>query len=131
MKRAIIVHGWDGFPENHWFPWLKKKLEEINFQVIIPAMPDPETPKIEPWVSQLKKAVGKVDQDTFLIGHSIGCQTIMRYLEQLSPSIKIGGILFVGGWITLTPTVTEKEESYQIAKPWLKTPLDWKKIKSH
>ncbi len=131
MKRVIMVHGWEGFPENHWFPWLKKKLEEMDFQVITPQMPDPATPKIETWVAQLKKVIGKADQDTFFVGHSIGCQTIMRYLEQLSPSVKIGGILFVGGWITLTPTVTEEKESYQIAKPWLKTPLDWKKIKSH
>lgn len=131
MKRAIIVHGWDGFPENHWFPWLKKKLEEINFQVIIPQMLEPGTPKIETWVSSLKKITGKADQDTFFVGHSIGCQTILRYLEKLQPNIKIGGILLVAGWVNLTPTVTEDEESQKIAKPWLKTPIDWKKIKSH
>lgn len=131
MKRAIIIHGWDGFPENHWFPWLKKKLEEMNFQVIIPAMPTPGTPKIETWVSAIKKVIGKADQDTFFVGHSIGCQTIMRYVEQLQPDLKIGGMLLVAGWVNLTPTVTADPESYQIAKPWLKTPLDWKKINSH
>ncbi len=131
MKRAIIVHGWEGFPENHWFPWLKNKLEEMNFQVIVPQMPEPGTPKIETWIAQLKKVTSKVDKDTFFVGHSIGCQTILRFLENLPAETKIGGVLFVGGWVNLTPTVTEDQESYIIAKPWLKTAINWKKVKSH
>ena len=131
MRRVIIVHGWDGFPENHWFPWLKKKLEEKNFQVIVPQMPDPENPKIETWVAHLKKIVGKPDRETFFVGHSIGCQTIMRYLEQLQPETKVGGVLFVGGWINLTPKAMGDEESKNIAKPWLKKGIDWRKVKLH
>ena len=22
-KRAFIIHGWDGYPDEGWFPWLK------------------------------------------------------------------------------------------------------------
>ena len=28
MKRVFIIHGWEGHPENAWFPWLKKELEQ-------------------------------------------------------------------------------------------------------
>ena|SRR3989344_5779709 len=131
MKRAIIVHGWDGFPENHWFPWLKNKLEEKNFHVIVPQMPDPGNPKIEPWVSSLKKVVGKPDQETFFVGHSIGCQTILRYLEKIHPETRVGGVLFVGGWVNLNPKAMEDGESKSIAKPWLIKNIDWKKVKLH
>ncbi|MBI2668482.1 serine hydrolase family protein [Candidatus Woesearchaeota archaeon] len=131
MKRAIIVHGWDGFPENHWFPWLQKKLEEKDFHVVVPRMPDPENPKMETWVPFLKRVIGKPDQETFLVGHSIGCQTIVRYLEQLPSEIKIGGVLLVGGWVNLTPKATADEESKNIAQPWLKKIIDWKRVKSH
>ena len=131
MKRAYMIHGWGGFPENHWFPWLKKKLEEKKFQVIAPQMPDPENPKIETWVPYLKKIVGKPDQETFFVGHSIGCQTILRYLEQLPPEIKVGKVLFVGGWVNLTSKATEDKNSKNLAKPWLKKSIDWKKVRLH
>ena len=28
MKRAFIIHGWDGYPAEGWFPWLKRELEK-------------------------------------------------------------------------------------------------------
>src|SRR3989344_1578451 len=69
MKRVIIVHGWDGHPEEGWFPWLKDKLEKKEFQVQVPTMPKPGEPKINLWVSRLAKVVGNVDKNTFFVGH--------------------------------------------------------------
>ena len=80
MKRAIIVHGWDGFPEEAWFPWLKRELEARGFTVDVPQMPEAATPKIDLWVPALAQAVGAPDVELVLIGHSIGVQTILRYL---------------------------------------------------
>lgn len=128
MKRAIIVHGWDGFPENHWFPWLKRNLERMGFQVIIPAMPNPSEPKIETWVPYLKKTVGKLDQKTYFIGHSIGCQTILRYLEKENFNGKIPAVILVAGWFYLDNI--EDEESKEMAYPWINTPINFEKVKS-
>jgi len=125
MKRIFIIHGWDGNPKNHWFPWLKKELEKLNFEVIIPKMPDTKNPKINSWVDYLKKVVDKVNQETFFVGHSIGCQAIMRYLEKIGD--KIGGCVFVAGFFNLPFLETEEEK--KIAKPWLKTPINTNKIK--
>ena len=66
-KRIFIIHSWDGYPEEGWFPWLKQELTEKGFQVQIPAMPEPAEPKIEAWVSHLAKVVGDVDENTFLL----------------------------------------------------------------
>jgi predicted alpha/beta hydrolase family esterase len=129
MKKVIMVHGWDGNPKNSWFPWLRKKLEEKRFEVIIPAMPDSENPKIEPWVSKLNEVAGKIDEDTFLIGHSIGCQTIMRYLQDQPEGSRVGGIIFVAGFFNLEKDIFETKEEEEIAKPWLETPIDAEKIK--
>ncbi|MDO8657068.1 MAG: DUF1749 domain-containing protein [Nanoarchaeota archaeon] len=128
MKRVIIVHGWGGFPKNHWFPWLKMKLEEIGLEVIIPKMPDSEKPTIQKWVSHLKKVVGKVDKNTFFVGHSIGCQTIMRYLETMEDKNKVGGIIFVAGFFNLPFLQTNAEK--KIAKPWLETAINTNKIRT-
>lgn len=127
MKKVIIVHRWDGTPENDWYPWLKKELENKGFQVIVPEMPNTSEPKIEEWIAHLKKAIGKVDIDTHFIGHSIGCQTIMRYLATLPKKTKVGNVIFVAGWFNLNNL--ENEEVKKIAKPWLETPIYFIKVK--
>lgn len=129
QKRVFIIHGWDGYPDEGWFPWLKKELEQKGFQVHVPAMPEPAEPKIEAWVSHLSKIVGNVDENTFFVGHSIGCQTILRYLENLPVDKKVGGVAFVAGWFTLMNLKTDEEK--EIAKPWLGTPFDFEKIRQH
>lgn len=125
-KRVFLVHGWAGNPENCWFPWLRKELEARNIEVFTPKMPDPENPQIETWVPFLKKEVGNVNEDTYFIGHSIGCQTIMRFLEGLDE--KVGGIIFVAGFFNLPFLETEEEKD--IARPWLETPINTDKIKN-
>src|SRR3990167_2910856 len=123
MKRVIIVHGWDGYPEEGCFPWLKKEFEKENFQVLIPAMPDPINPKIETWVPYLRDHVLVPDEETYLIGHSIGAQTILRYLESLPENAKIGGAVFIAGWINLTDEAYEDDNDIEIGRPWLETPI--------
>lgn len=44
-KRVFIVHGWDGYPEEGWFPWLERELEARGFEVHVPALPDASTPR--------------------------------------------------------------------------------------
>jgi hypothetical protein len=130
MKRVFIIHGWGGYPKEGWFPWLKKELEKKGFKVEVPAMPETAYPKINAWVSHLKKIVGAADEETFFVGHSIGCQTILRYLETIK-SKKIGGAVLVAGWVHLTAAALETEEEKKIAKPWLETPIGWNEIKKH
>lgn len=127
MKRVFVVHGWGGHPEEGWFPWLKKELENKGCEVFVPAMPNPAEPKIETWVPFLSQLVGIPDANTFFVGHSIGCQTIIRYLETLPEDVKIGGAVFVAGWYNLRNLETEKEK--RIAGPWVNTPRNDEKIK--
>ncbi len=131
QKRVFIIHGWDGHPDEGIFPWLKQQLETKGYQVFNPSMPDPLNPQIDSWVSHLKKQIGVPDNNTVLFGHSIGTQTILRYLESLNEEEKICGAVFLAGWIHLTDEAYETKEDADIAKPWLDTPLDWEKIKSH
>lgn len=125
MKKVIIIHGWGGHPEEGWFPWLKKELEAKGHKVEVPSMPNSENPIIEDWVAHLAKTVGKPDKDTYFVGHSIGCQTILRYLETLDGDT-LGGAVFVAGWFNL---LNMEDEEGPIAKPWLETPIDLMKVK--
>lgn len=126
MKRVFIIHRWSGGPHDDWRPWLKSKLEEQGYEVIVPKMPDTEEPVIEKWIEYLKNIVGEVDAHTYFIGHSIGCQAILRYLETITQ--KVGGAVFVAGWFKLENL--EDEETEEIAKPWTDNFIDLEKIKS-
>lgn len=126
-KKVIIVHGWEGHPENCWFPWLKNELIKRDFEVIIPKMPNSEKPEIESWCNFLKENTGEIDGDTYFVGHSIGCQTIMRLLETFEEDKKVGGLIFVAGFFNLPFLETNEEK--EIAKPWLEIPINTDKIK--
>lgn len=125
MKKVFIIHGWGGNPDSDWLPWLKIELEKIGYQVVVPEMPNTEVPVIEKWVNHLASIVGKLDKDIYFIGHSIGCQTILRYLETINTPI--GGAIFVAGWFDLENL--ENDEVEEIARPWLTTPIDVIKVK--
>jgi len=46
MKKVLIAHGKEGYPEEGWFPWLKLQLEEKGFTIFVPQLPDAEKPRI-------------------------------------------------------------------------------------
>lgn len=130
-KRAFLIHGWDGTPEHGWFPWLKNKLEEQGFEVIAPQMPEANAPRIYNWVPKLAELVGEANDQTYFIGHSMGCQTIVRYLETLPENTTVGGAVFVAGFLSSLTNLEDEEEVRDVAKHWLETPLDLADVKSH
>ncbi len=131
MKRAFIIHGWEGFPEEGWFPWLKRELESKGFQVEVPQMPDAANPRIFNWVPKVAEVVGVPDENTYLIGHSMGCQTIARYLETLPEGVRVGGVAFVAGFFNGLSGLEDDAEVWDVRNHWLDTPIDLAKVKFH
>lgn len=123
MKRAIIIHCWEGYPEYCWYPYARRELEKLGFQVEVPQFPETEKPQLTKWLPYLQSIVGEPDGELFLIGHSVGCATIMRYLESLPAGKKIGGVVFVAGYIG--------DLGYEELKNFFETPVNFQKIKSH
>lgn len=134
-KRVFIIHGWDGYLEECWFPWLTKNLTAKGFEVFMPQLPNPEHPRIHTWVPKIAEVVGSPDENTYFVGHSMGCQAIIRYLETLPHTTKIGGAVFVGGFLTrLTGLEEEIKEDPDVAeteKHWLNAPINFEKVKRH
>lgn len=130
MKRVFIVHGWSDTPQGSWFPWLKQELVKRGYEVHVPAMPDSDHPAIDTWVPFLRHAVSQADAHTYFVGHSIGCQTILRYLATLPATTVVGGVVMVGGWVTLKPEALEDDEAVAIGEPWLQRPLQWPIIRA-
>lgn len=132
MKNIYIIHGWDGSPEEPLLQWLKSNLEKAGNQVTVPAMPEPGTPTIEGWVGKLQETI-QPNEDTILVGHSVGCQAVLRYLEILPEEVKISGIVLLAPWMELDQQtiIEEGEDVVAIARPWMETPINFAKVKSH
>ncbi len=126
--KLYLIHAWGESPQSCWYPWLKAQLEAKGFEVVVPAMPNTDEPEIEAWVDALTKLAPSPDKDTYLIGHSIGAQTILRYLEKLPEGVRVGGTFFVTPWTHLENL---EDESKPVAKPWRETPIDWHEVKTH
>lgn len=121
MKRAIIVHCWSGKPNYCWYPQTKQELESAGFKVLVPAMPETDAPEFSRWLKTLQDAAGAPDKELYLVGHSLGCITIMRYLEALPQGAKVGGVVFVAGFT--------EDLKYKELKSFFTTPLDFGNIK--
>jgi predicted alpha/beta hydrolase family esterase len=123
MKRAVIIHCWEGYPEYCWYPNTKTSLEQLGLKVEVPEFPNTTKPQLSEWLPHLTSIVGSPDSELFLIGHSLGCVTIMRYLESLNTDTKIGGAILVAGYTD--------DLNFEELKNFFITPLDFEKMKLH
>jgi hypothetical protein len=127
-RRAFIIHGYLGYPEEAWLPWLKAELEKRGFEVRLPRMPDPHRPTIPEWLGFISKLVGEPDKETVLIAHSLGCAAVVLYLEALGRAGKsVGKTVFVAGRfpVGMTPAeAREKTGGDEVLTPWLTTRAD-------
>ncbi len=115
------MHGYDATPNDNWFPWLKKELTTKGFQVEVPQMPGASQPTLDKWLTYLQQIVGECDENTFLVGHSLGTITILRFLEALPKDQKAGGIVLVSGF--------SESLGFEPLKTFTKKPLEYEKIK--
>ena len=79
--KILLIHGYKGSPDKNFFPWLRDALHKQGHQVIAPSLPDPENPDPEVWIKALLEEMGPLDDQTIVVGHSIGAATALRFLE--------------------------------------------------
>lgn len=126
--QAILVHGLAGKPGNHWFPWLRRELKKRGIKSQAPKLPHPFLPVRDEWVAELRDAIEDPEQ-TILIGHSLGCPTILYYLEKYRGKKKFPVVVLVAGFGRrfLNPKV-EKLQARLLR--WHDKPLNFSKIRS-
>jgi hypothetical protein len=88
MKRAVLLHGTDGNPQDQWFPWLRKQLEQSSYSIYAPSLPENHTPDREKYSKFLHDS-GWDFTDNILVGHSSGATTVLNLLsEDRFPKVK-------------------------------------------
>jgi len=125
QRHVLIFHGTGGHPKENWFPWLKEKLEDEGYKVEVPQLPTPENQSLESWLKVLKKYQKYINQDTVIIGHSLGGLFLLRVLERLDSPIKTA--FFVAAPVGILPI--QNYAGDDAFSPGFS--FDWRKIKSN
>jgi predicted alpha/beta hydrolase family esterase len=125
MTRTLtLVPRWAGHADSDFYPWLASERPPGFDAVRALEMPDPKQPTLEAWVSALTTALGTAPAPgTVLMGHSVGCQAVMRYLAALPPGNTVDGVLLVAGWWNV-------DKPWDSLRPWLDTPVDVTRVRA-
>jgi len=99
MGMACIIHGAYGSPNENWFPWLKENLEARGHIVILPRFPTPEDQTLNNWLKVIRPYIGEFNNQTILIGHSLGPAFIAHILAKYDVSVRAA--LMVAGFRAL------------------------------
>jgi len=120
MPTILVVHAFGGCPKKFWYPTLQRRFASCA-TVCVPHLPGGAAPRIDAWMARLRALVADMtDQDVYLVGHSLGCNAILRLLaEPDAPTLlrRLRGVLCVAGWLRVDTPWPEMQ-------PWCDNPPD-------
>lgn len=122
ISKIFIIHGYTAGPDSNWFTWLKLQAESHGAQAHVLQMPDSSSPDDEAWQLTLQNVVSDTDENTFFVGHSLGCVTALRFIQLLKNPVTVGGVVMVSGFGQTVETLPQLEG-------FTRTPLDFDLLK--
>lgn len=108
-KRVFIVHGYMAKASDHWFGWLKDVLTMNSIKTEILMMPNSDNPDSTVWQETLTKKIDRIDKQTFIVAHSLGCISVLRYLNNHS-EFELGGLILVSGFNSKLPALPQLDK---------------------
>ena len=131
-ERIVIVPRWSGGPTSDWYPWIRGELARRHptLRVDALALPNYNAPVIEQCVAALEAELGSdlsALASTLLVGHSVGCQALMRYLAEQPPSRDpdaLPALVCVAGWWSV-------DEPWASIRPWIDTPIALPRLRAN
>ncbi|MFZ6185056.1 alpha/beta hydrolase [Nannocystis pusilla] len=118
MPRLLVVPRWAGTPRSDFYPWLVDSLAAAPGRpfdpVVVADLPNPGTPRLDTWPPAIARLLGDdpdVLRDTFVLGHSVGCQALLHALAALPAGSRVAGMLAVAGWWSV-------DEPWPTILPW-------------
>jgi predicted alpha/beta hydrolase family esterase len=124
IQHIVIAPRWGGTPLHDWYPWFLSSFRERlpSPPSVLEALdlPNPSVPTVEDWPRTIATRLLSLHeegalQNTLVIGHSVGCQAVLRALLSLPGEARVGGLLMVAGWWTI-------DSPWDSIRPWLTTP---------
>jgi uncharacterized protein len=119
LNRIVLSHGYPGDSATAWYPFIEVEMKKMGFEVAIPNLPEPD---LKAWQEIIKPLADKSPKNTILIGHSIGCVNLLKYLEQNDNTSKFPLLILVA-----PPAFNP---GYESLTSFFSSPLDYDKIKN-
>lgn len=85
-------------PDEHWFNWLKLELAKRDIEADIPLLPDSDAPSAEAWQQTLSESINRLDENVFIVAHSLGCISVLQNIAERISGSQLGGLLLVAGF---------------------------------
>lgn len=124
IERVVVMPRWSGTPRSDWYPWLREALGGWGGALDVLALPDADAPTIEGCVAAIEAAVddGALGS-TLLVGHSVSCQAMVRYLARRPAGVAAAGLLAVAGWWSV-------DAPWPSIVPWIEAPVDTERARA-
>ena len=123
MKKVYLIHGFEGSPNGGWRPYIMRELGKLDIYACALPMLSPDKPILDEWLNEIDQYIKRdIGDEIYLVGHSLGGTTILRYLEKFD-SKNIKGVLIVSA-----PCILRNETS-RISE-FLKEEFHWNVIKN-
>lgn len=134
IKKVMILHGFGWHGRENRQGWLQDLLRSKGVEVIAPDLVNPMTATLEEHLAQLEEYKTRVDEDTIIVGHSLGFPLAMHFV--LNNSLKINQLIGIApafDWnksIDILPTFSEriKQEHIEALKMYCSYSIDGSKL---
>jgi predicted alpha/beta hydrolase family esterase len=111
VKTQIVIrYKWSERSEEKWLFWLKKKLEQLQCEVMMLPIAEKEFSFHKNWIEHIQSTHGINEQDTYFIEHDPGCLTILKYVERLVKVSKPESALLIAGFNLSQATQSDSTE---------------------
>ncbi len=124
MPSIFLVPRWSGRSTSDWYPWLIEQVQaswhDRISDVYIFDYPDPDAPDVTETAAALTTAFDRFRTnwtDLVLVGHSVGCQALLRALARSGMTSPARGLVCVAGWWDI-------DEPWPSIRPWIDRPYD-------
>jgi predicted alpha/beta hydrolase family esterase len=112
LKAIFIPGNGGGSPKDHWFPYLKRELQQLGLEVIDREYPDNVLAREAYWLPFLQDEL-HADEHSILVGYSSGAIAAMRYAE----THRVLGTVLISAYHTDLGLDDERFSGY-FDRPW-------------
>ncbi|MFH1590022.1 MAG: alpha/beta hydrolase [archaeon] len=121
----IFIHSTGGNPSECWYPWLETELKNKGCKVMSPSFPTPEGQTLNNWLNAFEPYWNKINENTVLVGRSIGAPFVLSLLERIN--VRIKAAFLVAGFAS----DIGRPEFNDYIDTFVENPFDWQKIRNN
>ncbi len=121
-KRALLLHGTDGHPEENWLPWARQRLESAAVEVDVPALPTPADHSLQHWTDAFL-AQTRVRDYAICVAHSLGVSFALRLVESELAHFDV--LVSVAGCVGRTNIARFDA----LNRSFLSAPFEWRRLR--